>query len=131
VTKRAPRGFGPELRVRRKAEYGRVFQRGVTVRDGIFKLVAARREGGGDTRLGTAVTRRNGGSVERNRIRRRIREAFRIVRPLLPPGLDLVVLPLELQREPAFGALQTSLVALARKALARIESSKPAPPAVP
>jgi ribonuclease P protein component len=40
--------------------------------------------------VGITVTRKVAGSVGRNRIRRRVREAFRRSRAELPPGLELV-----------------------------------------
>ncbi len=43
-------------------------------------------------RLGIAVPGRAGNAVVRNRIKRRIREAFRALRPT-PEGVDLVVVP--------------------------------------
>lgn len=45
------------------------------------------------TRLGITVTKKFGGAVERNRFKRIVREAFRLSRLLLPPGLDLVIKP--------------------------------------
>lgn len=47
---------------------------------------------GGPARVGISVTRRLGGSVKRNRIKRRIREAARKNASLLPPGVDMVIL---------------------------------------
>lgn len=45
-------------------------------------------------RLGMSVSKRtHGNAVRRNRIRRVIREAFRLEQHALPPGLDLVVVP--------------------------------------
>ncbi len=46
----------------------------------------------GATRLGLAIAVRGIGAVRRNRIRRLIREAFRLRRATLPVGLDLVVM---------------------------------------
>jgi len=114
-----PLGFGPELRVRRKAEYARAFEGGITVRDRLLKLVVLP-NGGTTTRLGTAVTRRVGGSVRRNRVRRRLREVFRALRPRLPPGLDLIAIPLATTPEPTLAALEQSFAALVRRAVPRL-----------
>jgi ribonuclease P protein component len=46
------------------------------------------------TRLGVSVGRRSGGSVQRNRIKRLLREAFRLARAGFPPGYDIVLVPL-------------------------------------
>ena len=43
------------------------------------------------TRLGLTVTKRTGNSVVRNRIKRKLRDAFRRRRMELPGGLDLVI----------------------------------------
>ena len=43
------------------------------------------------TRLGLTVGTKIGGAVVRNRIKRRIREIYRLEEPLLKPGFDLVV----------------------------------------
>lgn len=46
----------------------------------------------GRTRLGLAVSRRVGGAVGRNRVKRRVREWFRRRRGELPAGCDVVVI---------------------------------------
>ncbi len=43
-------------------------------------------------RLGLSVSRRVGNAVHRNRIKRRLREAFRLIQPTMPAGYDLVII---------------------------------------
>lgn len=54
-------------------------------------MYAFPRASGGDSRLGLSVGRRIGGAVERNRVKRLLREAFAAVAPALPPGHDFVL----------------------------------------
>jgi ribonuclease P protein component len=44
----------------------------------------------GPTRLGVTASRKLGGAVRRNRVKRLVREAFRRHKLLFPKGLDLV-----------------------------------------
>ncbi|MEG2005592.1 MAG: ribonuclease P protein component [Bilophila sp.] len=46
-----------------------------------------------DWRLGMAVTKKTGSAVMRNRVKRVLREFFRLHQSLLPPALDLVIVP--------------------------------------
>lgn len=44
-----------------------------------------------DTRFGISTSRRLGGAVVRNRIRRRIRESLRALAPRIVPGFDILL----------------------------------------
>jgi len=58
-----------------------------------FALYAWRFPENDQVRLGMAVSRRVGKAVVRNKIKRRVRECFRLkLRTLLPPGTGLVVI---------------------------------------
>ena len=46
----------------------------------------------GEARLGIAVPKKIGGAVTRNRIKRRLREAWRELLPQVPGGADYVLL---------------------------------------
>jgi ribonuclease P protein component len=81
--------FRPRERLRRRAEYARVFARKCRLGDGVL-LVYATPNGLPWSRLGLSVSKRLGNAVRRNYIRRRIREAFRRQKNILPTGLDLV-----------------------------------------
>ena len=81
---RAPRAFG---RLRRRADFQRV-SRGRRKASVAFVLQAAQRtEGAAEgPRVGFTVTKKTGGAVERNRIRRRLKEAMRAAAPLEARG---------------------------------------------
>jgi ribonuclease P protein component len=79
------------LRVRR--EFLVVQGSGVRVHTPHFVLVVARGPiVDAPARLGITVTRKVGDAVRRNRVKRVVREAFRLDRALLPAGVDLLVI---------------------------------------
>ncbi len=116
-----PHGFPPALRIRKGREFDRVFREGARCGDDLL-VVHALPNGGPATRLGLAVGRTIGGSVVRNRVKRLLREAFRLRREELPKAHDLVVVAKA--TDPAawtYAACERSLLALAPKAAARRE----------
>ena len=78
----------PHERIRRRADFQRVYERGVRVhgRFGTLFILPNEQTHG---RLGIAATKKLGGAVQRNRAKRLLREVFR--RNKLAPGFDVVV----------------------------------------
>ncbi len=77
-------------RVRKRSEFQRTYEEGTKVVRRPLVLFA-RRNDLGETRLGVTATRKIGNAVVRNRAKRLVRQAFRLVRGELAPGWDLVV----------------------------------------
>ena len=90
-------------RLRRAAEFQAVFQQGSRV-EGVSFIALWRRAAG--RRVGFAVSRHVRGAVERNRVRRRMREAYRQVRAEMPPDIEMVLVT----RPAAAGRAFTELV---------------------
>lgn len=75
-------------RLRRTAEFQAVFQHGSRLEGPSFVVLWRRAE---SRRAGFAVSRQIRGAARRNRVRRRIREAYRRVRELIAADVALVV----------------------------------------
>ncbi|HEY1943599.1 MAG TPA: ribonuclease P protein component [Roseiarcus sp.] len=112
-------------RLRRRAEFQRV-SRGRRTQAESFTLQAnARADGdaaGPQPRVGFTVTKKVGGSVERNRIRRRLREALRLAVAIAPsPGHDYVLMA----RREALTRPFSALIADIERAFAQMSRPKP------
>ena len=66
------------------------------------------------SRFGISVKKALGGAVERNRIRRRIREILRRNRTEIPSGWDIVIHPRRTVAQAPFAPLEVELVRLLR-----------------
>jgi ribonuclease P protein component len=105
-----------QLRLRRKSEFDAAYARGWRMGNGFFALTARVNETGAP-RLGLAV------AVERNRLRRIIRESFRLHQAELP-CVDLVVSARPAARNVESAQLRASLDSLWKKVGERCAASR-------
>ncbi|HEY1735205.1 MAG TPA: ribonuclease P protein component [Methylovirgula sp.] len=122
-----PAKLRPPARLKKRADFVRT-AKGRRAKEPSFSLQAARRTGAeGPPRFGFTVTKKVGGAVIRNRIRRRLKEALRLS-PVLSarPGYDYVILGREAALNQDFAALKDSLA----RAIADIHGEKERAPRI-
>jgi ribonuclease P protein component len=117
-----------QQRLRTRADFDRVFRRGARREGRLFTLIVAP-NGRPLDRLGLAVGRRVGPAVVRNRVRRLLRESFRLLPPAERPGLDLVIVAKPALAGRAFAEVERDLRERLRRLppAALVDHSGPAP----
>lgn len=107
-------------RLIRQVDFRRVYGRGARAHGRVMVVVGLQRDRRGsapivDHRLGLAVSKEHGGAVRRNKLKRILREAFRLERPGLPGSFDLVLIPRKRDGHLELTEARRELVALVRK----------------
>jgi len=116
--------FPRSRRLHLQRDFARIFARKCRLGDR-WMTVYLDANGLGYTRLGLIVGKKVGKAVVRNRIKRLIREAFRLSQHELPAGLDVICIP----RPGRIGTLQDYAGSLARLLVTgATRLQKPSPP---
>ena len=79
-------------------------------------MLYARKNRTGQNRIGITVSKKLGKAVVRNRVRRRLREVYRLNEELFAPGWDIVVVARSRCIGADFGKLTKAYLSLAEKA---------------
>jgi len=95
--------------LKKNIEFKRVFTKGKWLK-GKYVVVYFLRNKLALNNLGIAVGKKTGCSVERNRIKRLIRECYRINESLLSTGYNIVILWKSSQKDVAFMELEKDII---------------------
>lgn len=108
------------LRIRTSGEFQKIYAiRASAASEAV--IIYAMRNGRSFTRFGLSVGRKHGNAVERNRIKRLLRETFRLTRHDLPMGYDLILIPRRMGRDVSLACLREELPQIVRQAAARAD----------
>ena len=115
--------FTKTQRVRRRAEFQTVFERGVRVHGRYLTLLMAP-SSGGRSRLGIVASKKLGAAVARNRAKRLIREVFRQHQPRTERPVDVLVIPRRELFDAVYTSLEDDFQSACRRAAARLGGAR-------
>lgn len=99
--------------LKKNEEFGRVYREGRSSATPLLVLYTLKKEGQENTRIGISVSKKVGNSIVRHRLKRQIREAFRLNRHALLCGYDLVVIARNQAKGRDYKELEHALLQLA------------------
>jgi len=102
-------------KLKKKWEFDRAYQKGRKYVNKQF-VVYVLNNGTKRSRLGVTVSKKVGKSVKRNRVKRLIREVFRLSKDLITPGNDIVVVARRYAYGLSFMQTKRSLMSLWERA---------------
>ena len=108
--------FPKSRRLTLSGEFRQVRERGVAQHSKLLVLSVLRPAPDGSLRVGFITSKRVGNAVERNRLRRRLREIFRLHQDQLAPNLWVVTIARNPARQASYQRLESDWLQLARRA---------------
>lgn len=104
------------LTLKKDSEFKKVFNRGKSVADKNVVIYFFRRNLTSKSRIGFVVSKKMGKAVRRNRIRRVLKEIFRLNLDKIEEDYDLIVIPRATIQLSDFKAVEKSVLKLCGKA---------------
>lgn len=92
--------------------FRRLYRKGASIANG-YLVLYCRRNGSQQNRVGLTVSAKLGHAVQRNRLRRRLREIYRLHEHAFAPGYDLVVVARSRAMQASYWQLERAYLSLA------------------
>jgi len=115
------KGFPKSARVVRRSEYRAIQRSSLRVVTDHY-IIYGRKRRRKSQRIGITVSKKVGNAVVRNRVKRLVRECFRLNKEHLPPELDLVLVARKERGLPSFDGTRDQLIRGATRLLALLRS---------
>jgi ribonuclease P protein component len=116
--------FSRDDRLRKRREFEECYASGVRVSGRHLQLFLLARKDAAASRIGISAGKKTGGSVVRNRLKRRLREIFRRNRAGLPPGVQIVINVRPSAAAAAFSEFAEDYVTTLVRGLARLKGGR-------
>jgi ribonuclease P protein component len=100
--------------LKKNHEFKRLYNKGKSAASQCA-VVYCKPNGRSENRLGVTVSTKLGGAVQRNRVRRRFKEIYRLSEPKLAAGYDIVLVARMRSKEAGYRELQSSILSLFRQ----------------
>lgn len=101
--------------LKRNKTFRYVYRRGKSVPSRMLVMIYNKSKTG-MVKVGFSVSKKIGNSVTRNRVKRRLREAFRPLIPEIMPGYDIIFIARDAVVEAEFDSIGRSMYGMLRKA---------------
>jgi len=102
------------LPLTRNNEFKRIYNKGNSSASKFVAVYCMKNYGSGN-RLGITVSTKLGGAVQRNRIRRRLKEIYRLNEQVLSKGYSIVIVARQKSKDAGWDELQSSVLYLFSK----------------
>lgn len=103
-------------RLKKNNEFQKVYKRGNSFANHLLVVYVLKHPDDPIRRVGFSVSKKMGKAVQRNRIKRLLREAYRLNQHLMKDGVDLIVIPRQNLIGKTYGEIEKGMVKLFQKA---------------
>ena len=101
--------------IKKNSEFRRIYSKGENAATPLLVLYARKGRPDREGRVGVTVGTKVGKAVARNKVRRRLREIYRLNKARLRPGCDVIIVARVKSRNAGYGDLERDFLKLAAR----------------